>query len=97
VRIVGLCLALLASGCANRVASAPVVMFEQEECTGLVRELVLKDINQEAALKKCNARAEAAEKKAANADWMSRWGMPVGAGIMALVMGGITALIVGAH
>ncbi len=79
---------------------------ELHECTELVRGLMLANTDLEAAgdvasirenasAKICQQRVDAANKRADDNAWWARWGAPMGAGIMALVMGGLTALIVG--
>ncbi len=110
MRIVSLCLLSLAIGCArNEAASAPlaaVASSDLDECTELVRGLLLQAEGSDAELAKqrveCDARVkiltqklEAATAQVKQNAWLARWGLPIGAvggGIAAAV---ITALVLG--
>lgn len=106
MRIAGLCLTLPLLACAGANSSSlpSSAGSELDECTGLVRGLMKDNIaleasrdsqavNASAELSKCSARASAAEKMALKNEWMARFGLPLGVGITAAIMGSILATL----
>ncbi len=96
-------------GCASNASLSPSSMAvieknELYECTELVRGLMLAnndlesagdiaDVRAHATDKMCQARAAAAEKKAASNAWMATWGLPLGSLGGATVAAVVAALL----
>ena len=70
-------LVLVSTACASSAASLPI-NAELEECTELVRGLMMESIVVSAREEICSKRVAKAEERASVNEWLARWGLPIG-------------------